>query len=173
MTTRHEVCTVTELPPGERIIVEADGLSIGVFNLDGELYALNNTCPHQLANLCEGRITGHVTSDEVGEYEWERDGEIIQCPWHHWEFDITTGQSVFNPHKVRTRTYDVAVESRTVKGGDDGPVDEESAENATDPTPETSVADQVETYGTALKGDEPPVETYLVEVEEDIIVLYV
>jgi len=173
MTTRYEVCTVRELPPGERIIVEADGLSIGVFNLDGELYALNNACPHQLANLCEGRITGYMTSDEVGEYEWERDGQIIQCPWHHWEFDITTGESVFNPHKVRTQTYDVSVESRSVEGGADAAEDRKIPENTTDPTEETEEADQTETYGTTLQGDEPPIETYPVEVEKDVIVLYV
>lgn len=148
MPTRHEVCPVGELDPGERLIIEVDGLSIGVFNVNGEYYALNNVCPHQLAPLCEGRITGMVTAETVGEFNWDRDGEIIECPWHHWEFDITTGESVFNPHKVRTRTFDVEVES-------------------------PSDTDQVERYGMALTGDEPPVDTYEVTVEEDVIVVYV
>jgi nitrite reductase/ring-hydroxylating ferredoxin subunit len=181
MTTRHEVCTVQELPPGERVIVEVDGLSVGVFNLDGEFYALNNTCPHQLANLCEGRITGYVTSDEVGEYEWTRDGQIIQCPWHHWEFDITTGESVFNPHEVRTRTYDVAVESRSgagggVTSGEEGSADDDREDGGREddgPAERTHEDAQVETYGTALRGEEPPIETYPVAVEEDVVVLYV
>lgn len=149
MTTRHEVCPVEDLAPGERRIVEVSGLSIGVFNVDSEFYALNNVCPHQLAPLCEGRITGTVTSEKVGEYDWEKDGQIVQCPWHHWEFDIKTGESVFNPHKVRTRTFDVEVETRA--RGDDS---------------------QMSCYGTSLQGEEPPVETYDVEVEDDIVVLY-
>jgi nitrite reductase/ring-hydroxylating ferredoxin subunit len=154
MTTRYEVCPVEELSDGERKIVEVDGLSIGVFNVDGEFYALNNTCPHQLAPLCEGEVTGITSAEAVGEYEWSRDGEIIKCPWHHWAFDITTGKSVFNPHEVRTRTYDVEVESS--QPGD------EPSEQRDDPE-----------YGTELAGDEPPVETYDVAVEREIVVLYV
>jgi 3-phenylpropionate/trans-cinnamate dioxygenase ferredoxin subunit len=45
-----------------------------------------------------------------GEYVWARDGEILRCPWHGWEFDITTGRSIFNPHKTRVRAYEVTVE---------------------------------------------------------------
>ncbi len=33
------------------------------------------------------------------------------CPWHGWEFDIPTGRSVLNPHRVRVRTYEVRVEA--------------------------------------------------------------
>ena len=46
-----------------------------------------------------------------GEYVWARDGEILRCPWHGWEFDITTGRSVFNPHAVRVKMYEVTVEA--------------------------------------------------------------
>ena len=46
-----------------------------------------------------------------GEYAWAREGEILRCPWHGWEFDITTGRSVFNPHKTRVKTYEVTVEA--------------------------------------------------------------
>ena len=152
MAEKYEVCSVDELPPGERKIVEVSGLSIGVFNLNGEYYALNNACPHQLADLCKGRLTGVVTSSSVGEFDWERDGQIIQCPWHHWEFDITTGESVFNPH-LRARTYDTEVESKTTDG---------------EKRDEEDVV-ECDTYGTTLQGDEPPVETYSVEVEEDIV----
>ncbi len=48
-----------------------------------------------------------------GEYTWARDGEILRCPWHGWEFDILTGRSVFNPHKTRVRTYEVRVETES------------------------------------------------------------
>jgi len=45
-----------------------------------------------------------------GEYRWGREGEVLRCPWHGWEFDITSGRSIFNPHRVRVRTYEVTVE---------------------------------------------------------------
>jgi hypothetical protein len=44
-----------------------------------------------------------------GEYEYSRQGEILKCPWHSWEFDIRTGQSWFDPARVRVRQYDVTV----------------------------------------------------------------
>ncbi len=58
MNKRFEICPVNELSSGERIIVELNGHSIGVFNVNGEYYALKNDCPHQRAPLCEGKITG-------------------------------------------------------------------------------------------------------------------
>lgn len=146
MTERYEICPVGELPPGESTIVEInDGRrSIGVFNVDGEFHALANVCPHQLAPLCEGEITGEVVSDRVGEYELIRDGEVIRCPWHGWKFNIEDGTSVFNPHEVRTRTYDTAVEKTC-------------GETA---------------CGTTLESDAPPVENYDVEVEDAVVVVY-
>ena len=57
-----------------------------------------------------GTITGTARSTNPGEIIWERDGQILRCPWHGWEFDIATGRSVFNPHRLRVRTYDVTVE---------------------------------------------------------------
>lgn len=103
----YVVCSVKELPPGGRRIVDAGGRSIGVFNVHGRYYALRNTCPHQSAPLCIGPVTG--TNVPLGPYElsYERDGEIVRCPWHGWEFDILTGRSIFNPHKVRVRSYEV------------------------------------------------------------------
>lgn len=108
--TRHVVGRVSELGPGERRIVEAAGRSIGVFNVHGSYYALRNSCPHQAAPLCLGSIKGMTMPSRPGEYIWARDGEILRCPWHGWEFDITTGRSIFNPHKTRVKTYDVTVE---------------------------------------------------------------
>ena len=150
MTERHEVCPVSALPPGERRIVEVSGLSIGVFNIDGEFYGLLNVCPHQLADLCAGQLGGLVTAPSVGEYEFERDGEIVRCPRHRWAFDVKTGESVFNPH-LRTRSFDVE----------------------TEPSEGEKASTQREEYGTELRGEEPPVDTYDVEVEDEQVVLYV
>jgi 3-phenylpropionate/trans-cinnamate dioxygenase ferredoxin subunit len=107
---RHVVGRISELPPGERKIVEVEGRSIGVFNVHGQLYALRNRCPHQAAPLCLGAIKGMTLPGKPGEYIWAREGEILRCPWHGWEFDITTGRSIFNPHRTRVKTYEVTVE---------------------------------------------------------------
>jgi len=106
----HVVGTVGEIPPGERRIVEVEGRSIGVFNVDGTFYALRSQCPHQGAPLCCGRITGLLTARDQRNLELSREGEILRCPWHGWEFDITNGRSIFNPHRMRVRSYEVTVE---------------------------------------------------------------
>jgi nitrite reductase/ring-hydroxylating ferredoxin subunit len=107
---RYIVGKVSELPPGERKIVEVQGRSIGVFNVHGTYYALRNSCPHQGAPLCRGAITGMTVPSKPGEYVWAREGEILRCPWHGWEFDVTSGRSVCNPHRTRVKTYEVTVE---------------------------------------------------------------
>lgn len=108
--SRHVIARASELPPGERKIVEANGRSIGVFNVHGTYYALRNSCPHQAAPLCLGPVKGMAMPSKPGTYVWDREGEILRCPWHGWEFDLTTGRSIFNPHKTRVRTYEVTVE---------------------------------------------------------------
>jgi 3-phenylpropionate/trans-cinnamate dioxygenase ferredoxin subunit len=107
---RYIVGTVDDIRPGERKIVEIGGRSVGVFNVNGEYFAVLNRCPHQGGSLCSGRQTGLVTSTRPGEYTTSRAGEIIRCPWHGWEFDLRTGQSWFDPRAVRVRRYDVSVE---------------------------------------------------------------
>lgn len=107
---KYQVCPASELPPGERKIIEIEGRSIGVFNLEGTYYALRNLCPHQFAPLCLGKVTGYCETSPVGEFHWAKEGEILRCPWHAWEFDIKTGRSIFNPHKVRTKNYPVSLE---------------------------------------------------------------
>ncbi|GIV78676.1 Rieske (2Fe-2S) protein [Litorilinea aerophila] len=116
---RYVVGKVSELPPGSRKIVDAGGRSIGVFNVHGTFYAIRNLCPHQFAPLCRGIITGTTLPSQPGQYIWARDGEIIRCPWHGWEFDITTGRSVFNPHKMRVKTYEVTVEREAAPSEDE------------------------------------------------------
>jgi 3-phenylpropionate/trans-cinnamate dioxygenase ferredoxin subunit len=107
---KHAVCAVEDLPPGERKIVELEGRSIGIFNVNGEFHAVRNRCPHKGAPLCLGLAKGLVTGERPYEYEIDRDGEILRCPWHGWEFDLLTGKSVFNPHRMRVKSYAVHVE---------------------------------------------------------------
>lgn len=109
MTEPHEVCPLSELTPGERRILNVNGRSIGVFNVEGDLHALTNVCPHQRAPLCEGELTGTTQAEDVDNPQWICDGQILRCPWHGWEFDVTTGESVFNPHRWRVSTYETDV----------------------------------------------------------------
>lgn len=108
--TKHIVATVDEVPPGGRKIVEIAGRSIGLFNVGGEFFALRNSCPHQGGPLCTGRLSGFVIAETPGAYAYSRAGEILRCPWHGWEFDVRTGQSWFEPAKVRVRRYEISIE---------------------------------------------------------------
>ena len=106
----HVIAKLNKFPSGTRKIVKVEGRNIGIFNIEGDFYALRNSCPHQGAPLCLGPVRGMMTSQKPQEYNYERDGEILVCPWHRWEFDIKTGKSVFNPHKLKVKTYPVTVE---------------------------------------------------------------
>ena len=106
---RHVVAPASEIAPGTSKIVSVAGRSIGVFNVNGEFYALINRCPHEGAPLCIGFVLGKFTADRPGEYRLERHGEMLRCPWHGWEFDIKTGQSWCHPESVKARTYQVEV----------------------------------------------------------------
>ena len=98
-----------DLAAGERRIVQVDGKSIGIFNIGGEYYALLNYCPHMAGNLCEGPVTGTALPTSHTEFRYGKDGEIIRCGWHGWEFEIKTGQCLVD-QKMRARKYDVTVE---------------------------------------------------------------
>ncbi len=108
---KHIIATVDEIPPGQRKIVEVAGRSIGVFNVNGDFYAIRNSCPHQGGPLCTGYLTGFIMADRPGEYSYTKRGEIVRCPWHGWEFDVKSGQSWFDPVKMRVRSYQIAVET--------------------------------------------------------------
>jgi nitrite reductase/ring-hydroxylating ferredoxin subunit len=103
------VCAEDEVPPGKRVVRDLDGLSVGVFNVGGRLYALHNHCPHRGGPLCRGPVTGTALETSDFRYDYGRDGEIIRCAWHGWEFEIATGRSLVDP-RIRARTYPVAVE---------------------------------------------------------------
>jgi nitrite reductase/ring-hydroxylating ferredoxin subunit len=111
MMARYVVAEAGEIPPGERKIVTVAGISIGVFNLKGEFFALRNRCPHQGGPLCEGKLWGLIEAEVPGEVRFSREGEILTCGWHGWEFDIRTGQSWCEPGRLRTRSYEVTVEA--------------------------------------------------------------
>ncbi|WP_309118257.1 Rieske (2Fe-2S) protein [Paenibacillus sp.] len=98
-----------DLAEGTSILVDVGGRTIGVFRVGGRYYAFHNYCPHAGAPLCLGQVVGTTLPSAVYEYAFGRQGEIIRCPWHGWEFDMTTGRSLANP-KVRAKSYEVRVE---------------------------------------------------------------
>jgi nitrite reductase (NADH) small subunit len=108
-TRRHVVARASDIPPGHRLIVDVSGRSIGVFNVRGAYFAVRNSCPHQGGPLCLGPTVGLATAARPGEIDYTREGEILRCPWHGWEFDLATGRSVFDPTRTRVRGYPVEI----------------------------------------------------------------
>ena len=70
-----------EIPAGHIREFAVEGKSIALANVDGTFYAINNTCLHRGGPLGEGTL----------------EGKIVTCPWHGWQFDVTSGKSVQNP----------------------------------------------------------------------------
>lgn len=108
------VCEVDELPPGSSRIVSVGRLSIGIYNVDGRLFALKNVCPHRGAPLCTGQWGGTMLPSEPNEYRYGREGLVLRCPWHHWEYDLATGQSLVDPERYRVKAYPVRVVGTTI-----------------------------------------------------------
>lgn len=107
------VARASEIGPGEFRLVEVKRRSIGLFNVNGRFVAALNVCPHELAPVCRGRVGGTTLPSPPGEYRWGREGEILACPWHGWEFDLLTGEALADP-RIRLRLYPVSVEDDTV-----------------------------------------------------------
>ena len=113
VSKRQAVATVAELPPGQRTIVTIGDMSIGVFNVGGRFVAYLNVCPHELAPVCLGHIRGTTLPSPPGEWRWGREGEILACPWHGWEFDLLSGVAIFG-NRPRLRSFPVSVEGDVV-----------------------------------------------------------
>ena len=113
MSQRMAVMRAADLPPGGRARIEAFGTEVAVFNLDGELFAVANACPHHGGPLCHGRISGARLPSDPYEHRWGRENRVLTCPWHGWEFDLESGQALFD-ERVRVRTFDVRIEDGQV-----------------------------------------------------------
>ncbi|MBC8138769.1 MAG: Rieske (2Fe-2S) protein [Fibrella sp.] len=108
---RIVVCAASELPPGAKRVVEdpESGISIGVFNIGGEFFALKNVCPHLGAPLCLGSVHATHRPSPVFEFRPDLEGRVLRCPWHGWEFDIVTGKALYDA-KSRVASYPCAVD---------------------------------------------------------------
>lgn len=104
---------LAELPPGSATVVEAFGTTVAVFNVDGVFYAIDNNCPHHQGPLCRGRVGGTLLPSAPYEYRYGLDGRVVTCPWHKWQFDLTSGRAIFDP-AVRVPTYATHVEGDAV-----------------------------------------------------------
>jgi len=101
MPLYRPVCREDEIPPGTGRLVEIDGKSIALFNVDGAFHAIEDTCLHAGGPLHEGKL----------------EGTTVTCPWHEWRFDVATGRCELNPmaslarYPVRVRGGMVEVEA--------------------------------------------------------------
>lgn len=86
------VLKTNEVPKGMIRELQIDGKVIALANVDGKFYAIDNVCLHRGGPLAEGEMAG--TS--------------VTCPWHGWQYDVTTGKSLMNS-AVGVRTYPVEV----------------------------------------------------------------
>ncbi|VVM59808.1 3-phenylpropionate/cinnamic acid dioxygenase ferredoxin subunit [Pseudomonas fluorescens] len=79
-------------PAGGRALFEFDDTSLALFNVEGDLYAIDDSCPHQGASLCGGRLQGRV----------------IQCCAHGLRFDLRSGY-LLNSTAVKVASYPVEI----------------------------------------------------------------
>ena len=105
------VSRLEDFPEGERKIVKAGPRSIGVFNVEGEFFAIRNRCPHQGGPLCKGRLSSWAVATGPGQVRMEGPPRLVACPWHGWEYDLETGQSFMGPGETRVKAYEVSVAS--------------------------------------------------------------
>jgi nitrite reductase/ring-hydroxylating ferredoxin subunit len=164
---KYVIGRARDIAEGERVTAKIDGRSIVVFRQNGRFYGLLNRCPHRGAELARGRFMANLTSGMVGEYVFNGEDRLLVCPWHGWEFDITTGQSYLDPVGVRTRRFEVAVES-----GEQVKLEIESGEAGC--TPAEYARRVTERPGSDLGGLQPGpyrAETFEVTVEDDYVVV--
>lgn len=107
--THHRVARADEIPDHGAHIVTVNGMEIGIFRVHDRLVAWRNVCPHMAAPVCRGTVSGTTLPSRVYEYEYGRDGEILQCPWHGWEFDLLTGRHLVESSSARLRQFPVEV----------------------------------------------------------------
>ena len=98
MSQRIDLCSAAEIAPGSAIKVEKEGLSVAVYNLDGEFYVTDDLCTHGPGSLSEGFI----------------DGDVIECNFHNGQFNIKTGEVVAPPCMIPIKTYPTSVEDGKV-----------------------------------------------------------
>lgn len=95
------VCSTDDLPPGERLFITVGDAPIVVFNVDGEYFAIDDTCTHDQGPLGEGDLEDH---------------QII-CPRHGARFDIRSGEVLSLPAVKDVNSYPIRVVDDRVEIG--------------------------------------------------------
>lgn len=90
-----EVAPIEELPPGTMRLVPACGITVGVFNCGGSLYAIEDRCSHDDGPLAEG--------------DWDPEACVVVCPRHGSRFDLQTGIPMTLPAFESVPTFPVSV----------------------------------------------------------------
>ncbi len=96
-----DIVPASELPPGERLFVEIEGLPIVIFNIAGQFYAIADVCSHDDGPVGEGDLEGYC----------------IVCPRHGAEFDVRTGKVISMPAVVDIPAYPVRVVDGVIQIG--------------------------------------------------------
>lgn len=95
------VATVGDVAEDDVKRVKAGDLTLALFNLGGEYFALHHLCTHEDVSLTDGFV----------------DGGQVECPKHSGRFDIRTGQAVSAPCTVNAKTYPVRVQDDAILVG--------------------------------------------------------
>jgi 3-phenylpropionate/trans-cinnamate dioxygenase ferredoxin subunit len=93
-----KVASTSDLSSGEKMLVEYQGSPVGLFNIDGEFYAIHDVCTHDGGPLVEGELHG----------------DVIVCPRHGARFDVKTGAVRTLPAYRPVPTYRVKIEGNSV-----------------------------------------------------------
>src|SRR5690606_6392294 len=109
MKKKHWVGKVADIQQMERKIFKIAGFEFGLYDVKGTWYAWNNFCPHMGARVCRGLVSGTRLPSLVYEYKYGMSDQILRCPWHGWEFDLTNGRLLVDP-ETKLRGYPVEVE---------------------------------------------------------------
>ncbi|CAM3876886.1 Rieske (2Fe-2S) protein [Alkalicoccus chagannorensis] len=110
------VCSKEDLNPGEMMESTFGRHSIVVCRAsDGHYYAFLNRCIHQGAPLSKGKICGAPEpTDTLGEYNFDREGDILRCPWHGREFDIRNEGRMLANEKFKIKNFNVMEKNEQV-----------------------------------------------------------
>ena len=115
--TRVRVKPIDAFENGGHEQVTIDGVPVGVLQVDGEFYAIENRCRHSGGPVCEGRVRHRLEAEtsEPGERPEETftGDPTVACPWHGWTYDLETGEHIGDPSYV-LRTYSVVVKDGVV-----------------------------------------------------------
>lgn len=111
---RVDVGAVEDFSDGKAHVVTVNAREIAIVPWDGKWYALRNICPHLGARVCGGQLRPFLHQPSVTDEDLsvDLDRPIVMCPWHHWEFDVRTGEALTG--RERVKTYRVHVEDGRV-----------------------------------------------------------